>query len=431
MLCRVLCALLFIAWTAEGPKDTDVYLGLWKSPFQLLGPVITALPGVGLSAWQILLLALACASVVLPGGFRGRSWHMNAAIVASAASVAVTVLWGVVCGGGAYYAYYQVWRFLAALLMAATLLGAIRKSRDLKALGYTVVSAGMVRATLAIWFYWMHVNGKMVPPPPYMTTHDDSTLFAATIVIVMSWALERTRHSTWLAAFVVSVVVVYAMVLNDRRLVWIELLMAAGFGFFLMTPGRRRRVNRLLAVVVPMILLYVAVGWNREGAVFAPVRALATAGSDEDASSVARLEEIRNLIHTLSEAGNPLFGTGWGRPYLKFTSVYANFDSIWTLYLYTPHNSLLGVVVYAGFVGIFGIWLVVPVAAFLAAHGYRSGTRSVDRAAAMAALCLLPVYGAQCYGDIGFQSQTGSMILSVAMGVAGKVSVWAEAARQR
>ena len=47
-------------------------------------------------------------------------------------------------------------------------------------------------------------------------------------------------------------------------------------------------------------------------------------------------------------------------------------------------------------------------------------------AAAMAVLCFLPGYGVQCYGDIGFQSFAGSMLLGVAMGTAGKVSVWAE-----
>jgi hypothetical protein len=159
---------------------------------------------------------------------------------------------------------------------------------------------------------------------------------------------------------------------------------------------------------------------------FAPVRALSTAGSDEDASSLARLEEIRNLLHTLSSAGNPLLGTGWGIPYQKVTSVYANFPPEWWQYVYMPHNSLLGVAVFGGLVGVFGIWLVVPVAAFVATRGYRGATRTVDSAAAMAALCVLPAYGAQCYGDIGFQSLTCSLILGVAMAAAGKVVAWAE-----
>jgi hypothetical protein len=45
----------------------------------------------------------------------------------------------------------------------------------------------------------------------------------------------------------------------------------------------------------------------------------------------------------------------------------------------------------------------------------------------MTVLCILPAYGVQCYGDIGFQSFTGNLLLGVAMASAGKVAAWAEA----
>jgi O-antigen ligase len=186
-------------------------------------------------------------------------------------------------------------------------------------------------------------------------------------------------------------------------------------------------VNQFLLLAVPVLLVYVLVGWDHPGAIFAPVRALSTAGSNEDVSSLARLEEIRNLLYTLTTAGNPLLGTGWGIPYQKTTSIYANFGADWWQYPYLPHNSLLGVAVFGGLVGILGIWLVVPVAAFLATRGYLGARGPADRAAALAALCILPAYGAHCYGDIGFQSLTCGLILGVALGVAGKVSVWAGA----
>ena len=127
----------------------------------------------------------------------------------------------------------------------------------------------------------------------------------------------------------------------------------------------------------------------------------------------------------LSITGNPLLGTGWGVPYQKRTSAYANYGAEWVLALYTPHNSILGLAVYAGLAGLCGIWLVVPVAAFLAAGGYRRSRHAVDRAAALTAVCILPAYGAQCYGDIGIQSFGCGLILGVALAVAGKVSAWA------
>ena len=425
VLCRLLCALLFVAWTAELPADagTHLYCEYWRSPLQALGPLFVSMPGVGLLPWQALLLVATPFCLLWPGAFHKRAWPMDAAIVTSLASVLVSFLWGVLRGGSAYNAYYQLWRFLLALLVGVLLLSTVRSSRDLKALGWTVLAAACLRGSLGIYFYWAHVRGKINPLPPHVTTHDDSLLFVSGLVIVLSWAFARRRWRTWLAASLVSGGLIYAIVLNNRRLAWIELLLALGFAYLLLPPGAgRRRVTLWLLIGAPLVLAYFVVGSQRPEAVFAPARALSTAGSNEDASSLARQEEIRNLIYTLTTAGNPLLGTGWGVPYQKVTSVYANYGQEWWQYVYMPHNSLLGVAVFSGLVGICGIWLVVPVGAFLATRGYRGSTRPVERSAAMTALCVLPAYAAQCYGDIGFQSLTCDLLLGVAIAVAGTVS---------
>ena len=418
-----------MAWTAERPLEFEplLYWGYWRSPFQAFGPLFVSLPGINLWAWQVLLFALAPLCLLRPGAFRKRAWAMDAVILTSVTSIAVTFAWGLLRGGSAYQGYYQLWRFLTALLVGVLLSSVVRTSRDLKAIGSTVLAAAVVRGTLVIYFYWAHVHGKIDPPPAHMTSHDDSLLFVAGLVISLSWALARVRLVAWLAVALASPLLLYAMVLNNRRLAWVELALALAMMYLLLPPGGwRRRLNLLLPIAGPVLLLYVLVGWGRSGAVFAPVRALSTTGSNEDASSLARQEEIRNLLYTLSAAGNPLLGTGWGVPYIKVTSVYANFGSNWQQYLYLPHNSLLAVAVFGGLAGLGGIWLVVPVAAFLATRGYRASMRAPDRAAGMAAVCILPAYGAQCFGDIGFESLTCALILGVAIAAAGKVAVLAQ-----
>src|SRR5688572_978261 len=167
MPCRVLCALLFVAWTAEWPLETDklLYCGYWRSPFAILGPLFVSLPGISLFPWQVLLIAAAPVCLAWPGAFRTRSASMDAAILVSLGSVALTFLWGWLRGGSAYNAYYQLWRFLVALLVSLLLLATIRSSRDLKALGLTVLTAALVRGTLVIYFYWTVVRGRIEPPP--------------------------------------------------------------------------------------------------------------------------------------------------------------------------------------------------------------------------------------------------------------------------
>jgi hypothetical protein len=421
-----MCALLLAAWVGEWPREYDavMYSGYWRSPLEVLGPLFVPLPGIRMFTWQVLLIALAPVCLITPGAFRRRAPLMDAAIVASFGSVVLTFLWGWMRGGSAYDAYYQLWRFLTALLVGLLLLSVIRTSRDLRALGATVLVAGLIRGTLVAYFYWVHVRGRIEPRPEYMTNHDDSLLFVGAILIALSWAFTKEKRWPWAVAALVCVHQFYAIILNDRRIAWVELAMSLGLCYVLIGPGRwRRRVNRWVMVTAPLLLLYTAVGWGREGALFAPIQAFATTGSNVDPSSLARQEELRNLLYTMSISGNPLLGTGWGVPYQKLTSIYANYSADWVLALYTPHNSLLGLAVFGGLVGIGGIWLVVPVAALLAARGYRKSTRPLDRAAAMVAAGMLPAYGVHCFGDIGLQSFAGGLILGVAIAVAGKVSV--------
>lgn len=425
MLCRVLCALVFVAWTGEAPLSLDpvLYYGLWRSPFQIFGPLFVPLPALHLFTLQVLLLFIAPLCLLKPGAFRKRTFPMYAAIAASFATLVVTFLWGLVRGGSAYLSYYQLWRFLAALLVGALLLAVVHTSRDLKAVGLTVLSAALVRGTLAIYFYCAYVKGRNLQPvPAHMTTHEDSLLFVAGIVVAAAWALARMTWTAQLTAFVVAAHLMVALAVNNRRIAWIELSFALATLYLLLPRrGLRRRVNRRLVLATPVLLVYALVGWGRPEPVFAPLKAFATTGSDADGSSLARLEEDKNLVYTLFTAGNPLLGTGWGHPYLERTNIYSRYIKDWTLYRVLPHNSLLGLAAFGGVVGLFGFWLVVPIAALVGTRGLRDAKLPVDRAAAMAAVSLLPAYGAQCFGDVGLQMLTCNMVLSIAIGACGSV----------
>jgi hypothetical protein len=430
VLCRLLCVLLFVAWTEE--SRSLMYEGHWKSPLQVLNPIMTTLPAVHLSSWQLLLLVLSPACLLLRGGLRRRSWVMDAAVLVSVASVTVTFLWGMARGGSAFDAYFQLGSFLTALLFGVLLQSVVRSPSDLRALGVTILLGALTRGSLVIYFYFVHVQGKIDPAPSYMTCHEDSLLFVLALLVVLTWALARRRWTAWVSCGLVFAYLLWAMALNARRLVWLELLFVMVFVYALLPSGvLRRRVNLTLLIAGPLLLAYAVVGWGRSEPFFEPLRAFSSSGSNEDASSLARLEEIRNLMYTLSESHNPLLGTGWGQPYQKVTSYYANLGSSWEQYLYMPHNSLLAVAVFGGFVGLFGVWLVVPVAAFLGTRAYLAATHPAARAACMTAVCILPAFGAQCYGDVGLQQRSCTLILGIAIGVAGRLSYECEAAARK
>lgn len=423
----ILFGLLFVAWVGEWPIELDpkLFSGLWRSPLGILGPLFAPLPGIRLFPWQVILIALVpvCLATRLAGQPRARD--LEAAMLVSVACIAVTVAWGALRGGSLYFAYYQVWRFLAALLIAYLVMAVVRTPQDLVGLAKWVVVAALIRGALVLYFYWAHIHDKMYPRPEYVSSHDDSLLFVMAILICGGWALLKGGRKPWIVAVVVTGFLFYAMVLNERRIAWVELILAAAGIYFLIGSGElRRRINKFLFALVPLLLIYVAVGWGREGAIFSPIQALTSVKSDADPSSLTRQEELRNLLYTLVETGNPLFGTGWGRPYQIVERVWSNYNPEWVLVPYTPHNALVGLAAFSGLVGVIGIWGVVPLGAYCAARAFRTATDTVVRTAAMVAFGTLVAYSVHCYGDIGLQSFACCMMFGAALGTAGVVSTW-------
>jgi len=429
VLTLIMFGLLFVGWVGEWPLEIDpvMYLGKWRSVFVVFAPLFTPVPGISLFPWQILLFALVPFCLATTGA-RRHAPEMDQAIVVSIACIVVTFLWGWAHGGSPYFAYYQVWRFLAALLIGYMLMSLMRSERDLVTLGKIVVLAALIRATLCMYFYWTYVNGKIFPVPEFVTNHDDSILWVVAILIVTVWACLKREKITLMTAALVVPYLLYAVILNTRRIAWVELGLALPLYYLLIPAGPlRSRVNKWLIRAAPLVVIYVVAGLGSDSAVFAPVHALATTGSNYDPSSLTRQEEARNLLHTLVDVGNPIFGTGWGRPYDKIESYWSNYNAEWVLTLYTPHNAILGLAAFAGLLGIVGIWGVVPVGAYLAARGYRGSTNPVARAGGAVAIGTLVAYSVHCYGDIGLQSFAVSLSFGAALATAGKVAVWREA----
>ena len=430
IVATIVFALLFIAWVGEWPVsvDTATYYGRWRSILGTVGPLFLPIPGISLNSWQLSMIVL----TPLCMGAAATRWHapdMDRAIIVGMTAVVVTCLWGLVMGGSPYFAYYQVWRIMLGLLVGYMLMSLLRTEADLALLGKVVVVAGLMRASACIYYYWTYLRGVDDPNREYVSNHDDSMIFVMAIQIAVVWAFLKGGKGAWTKAMFVVAVVLYAIVLNDRRIAWVELAFGVPLLYALIGPGKlRAQVNRVAIYLAPLVVAYVFAGTVSDHPIFAPVQAFTSAGSDSDASSLARGEEIRNLLRTLDDNGNPLLGTGWGRPYLFVERAYNNYDESWILAPYTPHNSLLGLAVFSGLVGMVCIWGVVPVAALLAARGYRRADSPVVKAAAMVAIGALCAYGVHCYGDIGLQSFPGAALFGAALGVAGRVSTWAPSA---
>jgi hypothetical protein len=313
----------------------------------------------------------------------------------------------------------QVQNFVLVLLVAYLSAMALRSWRDHRVLGHVVLAAACVKSLYAMWV--VHT----IPPPynavdghlPYATTHGDSMLFAcATVMLIVNFA-ERPVRRNGVLCLVLLPLLMAGMVANNRRIVWVEV--AAGLlAFWLIS--RRSRLKRLvvqaLIAAIPVVLVYVAVGWNSQAKVFAPVKVFRSMGdSDVDASTLYRDLENYDLLATMRV--NPILGTGFGHPFAEPVTL-PSIAAIFKEYRYMPHNSLLGLWAFCGPVGFTALWIAVVVSVFLAARSYAVARLPEERIASFGAMATVVIYLIQCWGDLGFSERKSVFLVGPALAVA-------------
>lgn len=430
MMRRLPALLILLMLIAERPGD-GMYWGHWRSPLIVVGlTFFQSLPGLKFQLWELLLYGATALSFVLPGGLTRRAGPVDKAILLFLGTVAFTVAWGVARGGSLREAYFQLRMLLMALTLGLLLLGTLRTHADIVRLGKVLVLAACVRGFLASYFFFVYVqpNPGLTPYPQHMTTHDDSVLFVCGVVIMLSYLMVKRTWRVALLTAMVGLHLFIAIHVNNRRLAWISLIGALAFMYLGLPKGLvKRRINMTVPILVPLLALYVAVGWGRNGRIFAPVRTFSSImGKNEDHSSKARNEENRNLVTTLRT--NPVTGTGWGHQYIEASNVYSpDLAKAFPQYRYIPHNSLLGLIAFSGAIGLTGLGSLFTVCAFLGARMLRTGQHPVERAAGMTVLAMMVVYLNQAFGDMGLQSPAPTMILGACIGVAGRGAVMSAA----
>ena len=173
----------------------------------------------------------------------------------------------------------------------------------------------------------------------------------------------------WFA--IIAPILVAGLIANDRRLAWVEL--SVGVILLLVMNPRNwvtRRLIRTTVVLSPILVVYIGVGWFSASPVFGPVKTLRGVISPErsdgsiDRSTLFRDVENYNLIYTFTRS--PFIGKGFGH---AFDTAVANDDmSGFKEYPFLPHNSLLGLMGFAGGLGIMGLLAPLIVGLFLAAR---------------------------------------------------------------
>ena len=442
----VVIAGLAVTWLAPTryPVFVLIFLGLsieaagegpWDSPLAAFGTLLNRninksmsldIPLTGVAFLLLLVLLVQLSRVfsgVRPDGPRPAPpllWGLGASCVAVFALVA----WGWVRGGDLQMAKTQVQNFVLMLLVAYLIAAAFRVPRDYRTLGRVIIGAACLKALTAVYIVRTLPAFQAEYPPEYATSHGDSLLFAMATVLLLVRFAEQPSGRLALWCLTLLPLIGWGMVVNERRIVWVEIVGALMIYWMVSRRSRAKRmVARGLVAASPLIIVYMVVGWNSQSGVFAPVQAFRSTGvfgGDEqiDASTLYREAENYNLMVTMRDG--PFFGTGFGHPFIEAITL-PNI-SFFKEYRYMPHNSVLGLWAFTGAIGFTGMCLAFVAAVYLAARSYRLAQLPEHRTMTFMVLAGIWIYAMHCYGDIGFSEPKSALVIGPVLAIAGQMA---------
>jgi O-Antigen ligase len=424
--------LMFFALTLENPAEMPA-AGRWKSPFFYVGGLFlnhfkTVIGGFWFFGGLDLMLLAAGVAWFLKVRGRSRGIGTPRPMIRLAqlcyGAILFTFIIGKINGDGdGSMAVWQIDRVMYLPVVFLLCQAAFTGPKDYQAVGKVILVAATMRATLAIVLRAVltsKVDELGESDLPYTTTHHDSMLFGAAVVLLVSLIIQRAGPKALRLALLLLPILFGGMIANDRRMVWVQIALVFVALYFITEPNAiKRKIQRAALFLVPVVVGYIAVGWSQKGGIFKPVQMIrSTVDSSGDESTAWRDLENFNLIFTLRT--KPLVGVGYGH---GFYEVWPLPQVDYALERYLPHNSVLGLWCYGGYIGFTGITLLWVAGVYFGIRAYHHCKDPFEKAAALVSFGIILIYYVQCFGDLGLGTITGVYLAAPALAVACKLAV--------
>jgi O-Antigen ligase len=425
--------LLGASWAIESPVDVFA-AGRIHTPWEIVGRLLwsklnlvvpfSPLVVTGFDLVALFLLVVVIHRHVQKSAIDRTGWvDAPSALSTFALLSVVAVLWmsayGLARGGSFRFVLWQSVRWLYLPLVYALMKQGLRGVQDAPLVGKVVLAAGLFKGLEAIF---LRLKFPSIELMSHATSHHDSVLFAACVAILMALVVEvPTKRSRQLFVALVPIYL-WAMVANNRRLVWSEVGMVAVL-YWLMTPALplKRKLARLAVYSLLPLLLYGRIGWNSQSALFSPVQKVRSmVDADRDASTLWRDLENFNLISTFAD--NPVLGSGFGHPFVEHVKL-PDVTAVYELEPYVPHNSVLGLWAFGGLFGFSLLWVLFPVGVFFTVRAYRWAQTPMERVTALSAAAVQVCYLMQGYFDLGFGTWGPVFTVAASYALVGKICI--------
>ncbi len=441
-------AVLFLMLTADYLPELP-FSFLWRSPLAPLGELLflnlSAVTGIGflrfpgLDVLVFLLLVVGVLRRAVGSTIDPKPTPSVRVLNLVLLAMFGTVLWleamGIFTGGDFNESLWQIRQLLLFPFMTLLFLHAFSGTKaDFLSIARVMIVAGLVKSLLGIYF------AKIILPPlgkvvEFTTSHSDTLLFVPLIAGAFAFFMEQPRKRTLRSLLKWLPIVFYGMILNDRRIAYVSL--GAGiFTIYQLQPRTRikRRIAQTLVVLSPLLIAYVAAGWNSNNPVFSGAQLVKSLIKGDQAQAGADYRDIENFDLLATWSNNPFLGSGFGHKFDEPVKL-PDISFVMSTYQYHPHDAILWLWGVGGVLGFTGLFLPFVAGVFLAARAFRKSTDPFDRAMAMTIICFVIAHINQCFGDMGTRNYFGSMLGALAVAMASKLAVrtgaWPPPAKER
>lgn len=421
---KLLTAMLFLVLVSETIDTPPMYArDLW-TPARLINWFTERLP-IRLTPYELACVVLLFASRATSPAVR----PITRAMQVSVGALLFVTLYGLATGGVTAPIYTLSRSWVAGLIFGITAARVLTTVEDFDRIIQAVVGAALIRGALAIVYYFQVKDRPWNLLPATMTTHEDSVLFVAAAMALLSRVIELPNKANFRKLLWCSPVLLLAMQVNNRRLVWSGLLASVALAYFILptTSKVARRINRAARILAPILIVYVAAGWGKSEGIFKPVGTLSSMMSSKkadgsiDLSTKARDNENLGLVTMITQ--RPILGTGFGHEWLELDKSGTVPLDVFPLYKFSPHNSALALFAFCGSLGLAGLWMVIPIATYLNVRTYRTSTRPLERTVVIVAISIVIAYLNQAFGDMGYIHFMPSTLVGLSIAIAVRMSV--------
>ncbi|MFT3839553.1 MAG: O-antigen ligase family protein [Myxococcaceae bacterium] len=429
--------LIFLMWTADYLPESPQG-GVWNSPLHPIGEFLffnlSAVTGVaalriaGLDFMVFVLLGVGS----LRRALRSKTdppttpsvRPLTYLLLMQSGAVVLFDIWGSGTGGNFNESLWQLRQLFTLPLMAMLFLHAISGSHaDIRTIGKLAIVAAVWKSLVGMYFFWMiaRPSGKIYE---FTTSHSDTLLFVPLLGMQLALFFEKPVARSWRDALKWLPIVIYGMILNDRRLAYVS-LMGVFLCYMLMYPQKnklKRGFKRFLILSSPILVMYVAAGWNSMSPVFGGAQLVKSLIKGDQAQAGADYRDIENydVLYTWSE--NAIIPLGFGKKFEEPVKL-PDISFVMPTYQYHPHNTILWMWTIGGVIGFTFFFAPLMVGVFLAARVFRKATHYLDRVAAMTVIAMVIAHINQCFGDMGTRTYFGSMGCALALAVISKIAV--------